>query len=282
MSNEVKYELGDFICEQMVSMIRFKNKNKISYFEELDEISALIKKQEYDFRARGLFQIKAKIVIWKRIGRIKARRALLQYDYVLQAIEEINKEYNSKIEPLRSELSATAATAFSIRKNLKASIDSLEQFKKSEIDALGAKEATKEYNKYVKKFKIEHEPTVEEEVEEFVPTASSNGAANQAQKVDCSSMPDIELLDALGASINKLNAGVTRGECDNCKAIKAALEARSFDLSDEERMYLNAVVMSVNMIFSNEQPAVMSAMIKNVSGNLLMQLNNLKAKLMKK
>lgn len=282
MSDEVKYEVGDFICEQMVSMIRFKIKNNINYLEELDEIDSLIKKQQYDFKARGLIQIKAKIVIWKRIRRIQARRAVLLYDYVIQAIEEITKEYNSKIEPLKSELSATAATAFSIRKNLKEKIESLELAKKREIDALGSKNATKEYNKYVKKFKIEHDTILEEPIEEFVPVAASNGVANNTPAIDYSSMSSIELIDALNDSIKKLNEGVTRGESDTCKAIKSALEARSLEMTDEERMYLNAIIMSVNMIFSNEQPAVMSAMIKNVSGNISMQSNNLKAKLIKK
>ena len=275
MSNDVKYEIGDFICEQMVSMIRFKIKNKINYLEELDEIDALIKQQEYDFKARGLIQISAKIIIWKRIRRIKARRSVLLYDYVMQATEEITKDYNSKIEPLKSELSATAATAFSIRNNLKEKIKSLELAKKRDIDALGAKEATKEYNKYVRKFKIDHSTPIEDPIEEFVPTKRPEAE----NKIDYSAMSTIDIVDALIASINKLNVSVTRSEAENCKEIKAALDARAADLSNEARMYLSAVTMSVNMLFSNEQPAVMAAMIKNLGGNIINQANNLKANL---
>lgn len=277
LSDDAKYEVGDFICEQMESMIRFKIKNKINYIEELDEIDSLIKKQEYDSKARGLFQIKAKIVIWKRIRRIRARRAVLLYDYVIQAVEEITKEYNSKIEPLKAEFSATAATAFSIRKNIKERIQSLEIAKKRDIDALAVKQATKQYNKYVKKFRIDHTTSIESSDEEYVPSKRNVAAAKP--EIDYSSMPSLELVDALLASIEKLKGSFTRSECDNCKQIKTALEARAADLNDEARMYLNAVVMNTNMIFANEQPAVMTAMIQSVSGNIFMQANNLKAKL---
>ena len=283
MSDDAKYEVGDFICEQMESMIKFKFQNKINYIEELDEIDTLINKQEYDFKARGIFQIKAKIIIWKRIARIKARKAVLLYDYVMQSTEAINKEYNSKIEPLKSELSATAASAFSIRKSLKERIGSLELEKKHKIDELGIKEATKNYNKYVKKFKIEHTPIVEDQVEEFIPRKQSNSNSNQKPTlINYAEMPLTEVVDALNASIEKLKASITRSECDNCKAIKTALETRASEFSDEARTYLSAVIMSVNMIFSNEQPAVMTAMIQNVSGNIIMQINNLKSKLINK
>ena len=197
------------------------------------------------------------------------------YDYVMQSTEEITKEYNSKIEPLKSELSATAATAFSIRNNLKEKIKSLELAKKRDIDALGVKLATKEYNKYVKKFKIDHTSIIEEPVEEFIPVKRPE----TENKIDYSAMSSIELVDALIGSINKLSTSVTRSESENCKAIKVALDARAADLSNEARMYLSAVTMNVNMIFANEQPAVMAAMIKNVSGNILTQANNLKANL---
>lgn len=277
MSDDVKYELGDFACEQMVSMIKFKIKNKLNYLEELDEIDALIKQQEYDFKARGLFQIKAKIIIWKRIRRIKARKAVLLYDYVMQATEEITQEYNSKIEPLKSEFSATAASAFAIRKKLKEKIDSLELAKKREIDALGIRKATKAYNKCIRKYKIDHATVIEKPVEDFVPTKRPESAA-----VDYSAMPLVQLIDALNASIEKLSKGITKSECDTCKAIKAAMEARGMDMSDEERMYLNAVVSSVNMIFSNEHPAVMSTVISTMRGNISMQTANLKAKLINK
>jgi len=281
MSDDVKYELGDFICAQMESIIRFKIQNKIKYIEELDEIDALISKQEYDFKARGLLQIKAKIIIWKRIKRIKARRAVLLYDHVLQATEDITKEYNSKIEPLKSEYAATAVTAFGIRKNLKEKIESLELAKKRKIDELGAKKATKAYNKVVRKYKIDHTCILEEPMEEYVPVQRTAPKTDKPQ-IDYSAMSTLKLIEALNESINKLNTSITRSETDTCKNIKAALESRSADMNDEERAYLNAILMSVNMIFSNEHPAVMSAMIKNVIGNISMQSNNLKNKLINK
>lgn len=181
---------------------------------------------------------------------------------------------------MKAEYAATATSAFSIRKNLKAKIDSLELARKRDLDSLGIKEATKEYNKCVKKFKIDHTTILEDPIEEFIPTKRSGSAAKQEKaQIDYSAMSSIELIDALNASIAKLKTSITRSECDTCKAIKAALEARANEMSDEARMYLNAIMMSANMIFSNEHPAVMSAMIQNVSGNILMQSNNLKTKL---
>ncbi len=283
MSDDVKYEVGDFICEQMVSMIRFKIKNKISYLEELDEIDTLIEKQKYDFKARGLFQIKAKIIISKRIQRMSARRAVLLYDYVMQSTEEITKDYNSRIEPLKSEYSSTAKTAFAIRKSLKEKIESLELEKKRDIDALGVKEATKAYNMYVKKFKIDHTAIIEDPVEEFVPSNHvGNASKPEVAKIDYMTMPLIDVINALDVSINKLKTSITRSECDNCKAIKAAMESRANEIGEAARPYLNSITMSVNMLFSNEQPAVMAAMIQNISGNILMQSNSLKGELSNK
>jgi len=274
MSDNVKYEVGDFICSQMQSIINFRIKNYIGFLEELDEIDALINKQFYEMKARGIFQIKAILVIWKRIRKIRARRSVLYYDYVVKTSETIISEYNSKIEPLKSELNATAMSAFGRRKALKEKIDSLELSKKTALDAIGMKMATRKFNRAVKKFKIEHVEPATEEIVEYIPVQKT-GESEEA-KIDYSAMTVADLIDGLLASINTLSKGVTRSETDNCKTIKSILEARSGEISSAAKMYFDTVMMQVNMIFANEHPAVMDAMIKNVIGNIMMQAGNLK------
>lgn len=280
MSDDVKYELGDFICSKMEEIINFRLRNNINYEEEFDEIKALISKQRYELKARGIFQIKAKLIIWKRIKRIKARDTVLYYDYALQSIKTITADYNSKIEPIKAEYNATAKTAFSRRKSLKERMDSLELAMKREIDGYGMKQATKNYNRVVRKFKIDHTPVVEE-IKEYVPVQRSGQAAVEEVKIDYSAMSTVELIDALNLSLEKLNKGVTRSELDTCKTIKEALVSRSGDLSSEAQLYFNAVMSSVNMVFANDQPTVMEAMLKNLIGNISMQSVNLKNSLNK-
>ncbi|MBO5945227.1 MAG: hypothetical protein J6Q69_01335, partial [Clostridia bacterium] len=69
LSDEAKYEVGDFICTQMESIMKFRVKHKVIYLDELDDINAMIEKQMYDLKGRGIFQFKAKSVIKKRIKR---------------------------------------------------------------------------------------------------------------------------------------------------------------------------------------------------------------------
>ena len=279
LSDDAKYELGDFICTQMESLIKFRIKHKLVYLDDLDDIDALISKQEYEKKARGIFQIKAKIVIWKRIRRIKARRAVLLYDYVTQATKEITEQYSSKIEPLQSEFNATAITALGRRRELKEKINSCELAKKRELDALGAKQIIKEYNKAVKKFRIQHENDMIKKLNDFVPAQIPAAKKAEAPKIDYTAMSTVELIDQLLASLDKLKVSVTRSESDKMKEIKTSLEGKRGEMTAEAQPYLSAVTSSINMIFSNEQPAVMAAMINNLAGNIVAQANTLKSKL---
>ena len=279
MSDDVKYELGDFVCEQMESMINFRIKNNINYIEEADEIQNLIRKQRYDLKARGIFQIKAKIVIRKRIKRIQARDAVLYYNYALQSINQINANYNSKIEPIKTELNATAMTAFQRRKTLKEKIASLEQEKQYEINQYNMKQATKKYNRFVRKYKINNTP-VFEEIKEYVPV-QRNAEKKEEAKINYTAMPVSDLVDALNASLSKLAKGATRTEIETAKTIKDALIAQSANLNSEAQLYLNSVMMLVNQIFANDQPTVIEAMVKNVIGTVASQSATLKSNLNK-
>lgn len=301
MTDEAKYELGDFCCAQMESIIDFRLKNNLDYLEDLDEIDALIKKQEYDRKARGIFQIKAILTITKRIKRIRARRAVMCYMYSVRAMETITRSYNSKIEPLKAEYKAVAASSFSIRKNLKDKINSLELEQKREIESLGMKKVTKEYNRYVKKFKIdkvdplqgfmqeskgyvpqkkvEETSTVEDTKPAEKPIEKPIEKPVEKPKDDYSAMSIVDLLDALNESLNKLNSNITRSETERCKKIKAALASHLSELNSDQQLYLNAVLSSVDMVFQNEQPLFMSTVLKTMIGNVSMQSNTLKSKL---
>lgn len=281
LSNEAKYELGDFICTQMESLIKFRIKHKLVYLDDLDDIDALISKQEYERKARGVFQFKAKFIIKKRIKRIKARRAVLLYDYVTQATKEITEQYSSKIEPLQSEFNATAMTAFGRRKELKEKINSYELAKKRALDSLGAKAIIKAYNKTVKKFKIKHENDMIKKLNDYVPKQIpvTKKVVDESTKINYTVMSTAELIDELLMSLNNLKKSVTRSELEKMKEINAALVGKSGEMKAENQPYLNAVTMSVNMIFSNEHPAVIDTMINNLSGNIIAQANTLKSKL---
>ena len=67
---DIKYEIGDFTCEQIESIIRFREENYFTYIEELDAIEAAKKQCEYDLGAKGFFDFKGKKVLKNKINRI--------------------------------------------------------------------------------------------------------------------------------------------------------------------------------------------------------------------
>ena len=284
LSDEVKYELGDFVCTQMDSIIRFRMKHKFIYLEELDEIEALINKQKYERKTRGIFKIGDIIVITKKIWRIQARRNVLLHDYVEHMSKEIIERYNAKIEPLQNEYNTVAVSAFSIRKNLKDKINSLELLKKRELEALDIKNVTKKYNKSVKRYKIEHENMLissrEDSINASFTTQQTNVANNATTvKIDYSAMPLRDIADEIINCINNLSKAITRSEVDKLKELKSALLSNSNGLNSETRLYLDSIVQSINMIFTNEQPTVMGVMINNLKSTVLSHIETFKSKL---
>ena len=167
------------------------------------------------------------------------------------------------------------------------------------------KKVTKEYNRYVKKFKIDKVDPLQgfmqeskgyvpqKKVEETSTVEDTKPAEKPIEKPiekpvekpvekpkdDYSAMSIVDLLDALNESLNKLNSNITRSETDRCKKIKVALASHLSELNSDQQLYLNAVVSSVDMIFQNEQPLFMSTMLKTMIGNVSMQSNTLKSKL---
>ena len=218
------------------------------------------------------------------LKRIEARKTIIYYDAAMYSANIIEKEYGSKLQVLKEELNATDRTAFSRRKEIKNRIDTLEMQKKDLLNRLGVKEKTKEYHKVVKKYKIQHVDLIAEEenaqatngaiATATTPTASTEKKEAVAE-INYNEMSILELLDALEESLNVLSKGVLKSEIEKCKKINDAIGRCSVD-NQNANIYLNAVTMSVNMLFQNETPAVVKAMVTNSAANTKMQINNLR------
>ena len=224
LSEEVKFEIGEFTCAQMESIIRFREENNFIYFDELDEVDSYIEKLEYEYGARSFFEFKRRFLIKGQIARVKARRAIVLYDYTLKAVDRVVAKYNSYIEPIKSELSATSNHGR--KKDLKFKIESYENAKKSEIDRLSVKDVTKEYNKVIKKFKIQHQDILGKEVLQdnagvAVTTATTEVKKEVApkQEINYGEMTVENILDGLLSSLDKLAVGVTKSEIEHCRKL---------------------------------------------------------------
>lgn len=286
LSSDVKYEIGDFICAQMESIINFRTENYFIYLEELDEIDALIRKLNHDYGARGFFEFKRKRAIKAQIARIDARKVVVLYDYKNLLLDKIVSKYNTKIAPIKEELNST--TALKRKKELKNTIDWLENQKKVEIDSLGLKELTKEYNKVVAKYNIQHEDLLQKEIiserqkikEDQIRKAETKQQQVVAEQIDYSKKDTISILDEISVSLDKLAVGITKSEIENAKALVNELSQRLNSFNQEAMMYCNAVIMSMNLILDKEgQPSVFKATLQAMASNTKMQINNLKLKI---
>lgn len=284
LSEEVKFEIGEFTCAQMESLIKFREENNFIYFDELDDIDAYISKLEYEYGARSFFEFKRRFLIKGQIARVKARRAIVLYDYTLKAVDRVVAKYNSYIEPIKSELNGTSNHGR--KKELKFKIESYENTKKAEIERLGLKEITKEYNKVIKKFKIEHEDILGKEVIQSkevggveVPVETKKEETPK-QEINYSEMTVENVLDGLLSSLDKLAVGVTKSEIEHCRKLVNELTVKSGKFSQDCTIYCSAIVQSINMILDKEgQPTVLKTMMQTLGGNAKMQINTLKGKL---
>lgn len=290
LSQETKYELGEFVCAQMKEIIKFRDENSFIYLEELDEIATYRTKLEYDFKGTGLFNIKAKLLIHKKLNRIKARKAILEYDYAIKQMAKIQEKYNAKIEPIKQTYQETAKTAFSRRKDLKMQMDNLEQQKQVEIRRLGIDVLTKEYKKVVRKYKIKHKDWIEEKMsaqqkgeEVFLTTdvLKTNGPNKTETKNSYADMSVMQLIDALAMAVDKLKAGVTMGEINRCKEAVMELAKKKVEAPADAGVYIDAVVMQVNMVVDKKQPVMIKAVLDSVYDNIKMQINNVKMQISK-
>lgn len=276
LPDDVRYELGDFICAQMESIIKFREEHYFVYLDELDAIDAYINQLVYDLGSRGIFDFKGKRVIKNKIARANARKVIVLYDYSMQAMEKIVAEYNTKIEPLKEEYNATARTAVARRKELKLAIDSLEMERQREIAKLNITERTKNYNKVIKKFNIKHTDFLAVKREERKPVAAKPA---EKEKIDYSAMSILELVEAVEISVEKLERGITRGEADHCKQLIKELGTRAPKLATEENGYARGIVMMLESVFKNEHPAVMKAVLDNALSVIKTNIASLKGKL---
>lgn len=280
LTDDVKYEVGDFTCSQMESIINFRENNNFIYIDELDVIEAYINQLKYDLGARGVVEFKNKAVIKEKINRVSARKTVVLYDYAMKAMANTVQSYNSQIAPLQDELNSTARTAFSRRKDLKFKINSLELQKKTAIDKLQIKVRTKEFNKVVKKYKLKHEDLLSQSRKAFDRSVYvPKNPAPIKEEIDYTAFETKDLLDAICVSIDKLNSGFTTSEVVHCKKLVEELGTRGGTMPQEANVYLNAVMMSVNSIFANENPSVMKAMLGSMGANAKMQINTLKMQL---
>ena len=281
LSDDIKYEVGEFTCAQMDSIIRFRKEHNFIYLDELDEIDAYIKKLNYDYGARSFFQFSRKRAIKNQIARVGARKDVVLYDYTMKAMDEIVAKYNSKIEPLKSEYNATSA--HKRKKELKDAIAGLEETKTREIDSLGVKEVTKAYNKAVKKFNIQHEDLLKKNIvsaRDSVGGSSAQPAKKVVETINYAEMDTKVILDELLASIDKLSVGVTKSEIEKCKCLTNELANRAGKFDQEATVYANAVVQSMEMVFQREgQPMVLSALLQSMGANAKTQIRTLKGKL---
>ena len=276
LSDDVRYELGDFVCAQMESIIKFREEHYFVYLDELDEIEVYINQLTYNLGACGFFNFMAKRVIKGKIARANARKVIVLYDYSMQAMEKIVAEYNTKIEPLKEEYNATARTAVARRKELKFAIDELEVKKQKAIDRLCIAERTKNYNKVIKKYNIKHTDFLAVKREARKPVAAKPA---EKEKVDYSAMSILELVEAIEISVEKLERGITRGEADHCKQLVKELSTRAPKLATEENAYARSIVMMLESVFKNEHPAVMKAVLDNSSSIIKTSIVSLKGKL---
>jgi len=269
LSEDIKYEIGEFIVFQMESIKKFREENNYIYLEELDTIDSYIKSLNYEKGAKGWFDFKGKKAIKIKLERVNARRTILLYDYTTKRMNAIVSKMNSMIEPLKQELNQTAKTAFARRKDLKARILLLEDQKNTEIKELNMQYITKMYNKVVKKFKIKHvdmfERTKNEQAIETNPVAEKKVVVPE---VDYTKMSILELLENLLASLEKLNVGVTTGELNRYKKIVSVLEDKSYDEEGEKGLFLKSVFMTANQIYINEQPAVVAGILSRMYSSI--------------
>ncbi len=276
LSDDIKYEIGDFVCSQIESMIRFREENNFVYIDELDTIEAYLKQLQYDLGARGIFDFKGKKVIKEKMKRVTARKTVVLYDYAMKAMNLIVEAYNSKIAPLQDEYNSTARSALARRKELKFQIDSLEIEKKAQIDKLLISQRTKDFNKVVKKYNLKHEDLLIQNRRAFDrSTYVPKTPVEKKPEIDYSAMTTKEVAQGIDISLEKLVKGFTTSEVENCKKLVDELASRGSTMSQEASVYLNAVMMSIQVLFANENPAVMKAMLPNVKMNTKMQLTNL-------
>ena len=275
LPDDVRYELGDFICAQMESIIKFREEHYFVYLDELDAIDAYISQLVYDLGSRGIFDFKGKRVIKNKIARANARKVIVLYDYSMQAMEKIVAAYNTKLEPLKEEYNATARTAIARRKELKFAIDELEMERQREIAKLNITERTKNYNKVIKKFNIKHTDFLAAKREKRAPVAPKA----EAVAIDYSAMSLVEIVDAIDVSVNKLERGITKGEAEHCKKLIKELGTRATKLPMEENGYARGIVMMLESVFKNEHPAVMKAVLDNSLSIIKTNIASLKGKL---
>ena len=275
LPDDVRYELGDFICAQMESIIKFREEHYFVYLDELDAIDAYINQLVYDLGSRGIFDFKGKRVIKNKIARANARKVIVLYDYSMQAMEKIVAAYNTKLEPLKEEYNATARTAIARRKELKFAIDELETERQREIAKLNITERTKNYNKVIKKFNIKHTDFLAAKREKRAPVAPKA----EAVAIDYSAMSLVEIVDAIDVSVNKLERGITKGEAEHCKKLIKELGTRATKLPMEENGYARGIVMMLESVFKNEHPAVMKTLLDNSLSIIKTNIASLKGKL---
>ncbi|MBQ9103785.1 MAG: hypothetical protein IJY57_01705 [Clostridia bacterium] len=288
LSPEVKYEVGDFICAQMNSIINFRVKHALFYSEELDELKVYREKLKYEYGSIGFFDFKKKLLHKKKLDRVAARESIIIYHDAMYALSKIVKDFDNRKVVLQEEYDATPKTAFARRKALKDKINGLEKAKKYEMDRLCIAGKTKEYNKYVKKYNINPVDMLKEEagiIDEPIQTTSTQKAVTKAakkvesqpvvEKINYNELSLNDLLTKLEGSLNILAKGAVQSEINNCKEIGNAL-AQQGGLDNTARVYLSAITMSINMMFQNSNPTIMKAMITNTTPNIKMQINNLR------
>ena len=277
LSGEVKAELGEFICKQMNSIIRFSIEHGLVYVDEMEKLEEFYNKLKYDFGSAGLFNFKKKKVIIGKIKRLRARKAILDYDAAMYSLSVINNHYESKIKPLKEQYEQTAKTAFARRKDLKFQISALEEERKAKELSLQLKEKSKLYHKFIKRYNIEHKDpfAFEGNIDNY---GTDIPKAETVKSINYEELSLSELLTALQECVKKLNVGIVTSEIEKCKNIVKALDVNK-ELKDDTKLYASAVTTSLKQVINQQQPMVMKAMLSATIDNINNQIETLRTKL---